>query len=72
MPTKSGRNKRKQEIRDGVRDMGLHFRREREHRHPRPRMPLFAVILMIIGLMTVLYFAIFYGLMPVLAMLTPA
>ena len=54
----------------------MRFRRAREHEHgfrkERPRMPLGAVILMIIGLMTVLYFAVVYGLMPVLAMLTPA
>ena len=54
----------------------MRFRRAREHEHSfrkeRPRMPLGAVILMIIGLMTVLYFAVVYGLMPVLAMLTPA
>ena len=56
--------------------MRFQFRkaREREHhfRRERPRMPLAAVILMIIGLLTVLYFAVVYGLMPVLAMLTPA
>lgn len=55
--------------------MGFHFRRKRERepygRRARPRMPLTAVILMIIGLLTVLYFAVVYGLMPVLAMLTP-
>lgn len=56
--------------------MGFRFRKRWDHephgRRERPRLPLSAVILMIIGLMTVLYFAVVYGLMPVLAMLTPA
>lgn len=36
----------------------------------RRRIPLFAMILMIIGLLTVLYFLITYALMPLLAMMT--
>ena len=35
-------------------------------------MPMGALILMIIGFMTVLYFAVVYGLMPLLAFMTPA
>ena len=50
--------------------------RKREPRHepqrePRRRIPLIALILMVIGLLTVLYFAITYVLMPILAGLTP-
>ena len=41
------------------------------HREPRRRIPLIALILMVIGLLTVLYFAITYVLMPILASLTP-
>ncbi len=47
------------------------FRRREPHREPRRRIPLVAMILMVIGLLTVLYFAITYLLMPVLASLTP-
>ena len=36
----------------------------------RRRIPLFAMILMIIGLLTVLYFLITYALMPLLALMT--
>ena len=52
------------------------FRRRWEHGpHSGPerrRIPLIFIVLMLIGLMTVLYFLIVYGLIPVLAMLTPA
>lgn len=36
----------------------------------RRRIPLVAMILMIIGLLTVIYFLITYALMPLLAMMT--
>ena len=36
----------------------------------RHRIPLIAVIFMIIGLLTVIYFLITYALMPLLAMMT--
>ncbi len=39
-------------------------------RNRRHQMPLIAVILMCIGLLTVLYFLITYVLMPILAMMT--
>ncbi len=45
--------------------------RHEPHREPRRRIPLIALILMVIGLLTVLYFAITYVLMPMLAGLTP-
>ncbi len=52
------------------------FHRRKEHgphsEKRRPRMPMGALILMIIGFMTVLYFAVVYGLMPLLAFMTPA
>ena len=52
------------------------FGRRREHGpHSGPerrRIPLIYAVLMLIGLLTVLYFLIVYGLIPVLAMLTPA
>ena len=41
------------------------------HREPHRRIPLVALVLMVIGLLTVLYFAVTYVLMPVLAGLTP-
>ena len=47
------------------------FRRREPRREPRRRIPLVALVLMVIGLLTVLYFAITYVLMPVLAGLTP-
>lgn len=51
------------------------FRRREPHhdsrREPRRRIPLPGLILMGIGLLTILYFAITYVLMPVLAGLTP-
>ena len=40
------------------------------HHEGRHRFPLFAIILMIIGLLTVIYFMITYALMPLLAMMT--
>ena len=40
------------------------------HREGRRPIPLFGMILMGIGLLTVLYFLITYVLMPILAMLT--
>lgn len=43
--------------------------KERCHDHKR-RIPLFALFLMIIGLLTVIYFLITYALMPLLAMMT--
>lgn len=48
-------------------------RKEKRYEHDRgqrQRIPLFAVILMIIGGLTVLYFLITYVLMPILAMMT--
>lgn len=39
----------------------------KEKRH---RIPLISIILMIIGLLTVIYFLITYALMPLLAMMT--
>ena len=51
------------------------FRRREPHhdpnREPHRRIPLVALILMVIGLLTVLYFAVTYVLMPILAGLTP-
>lgn len=51
------------------------FRRREPHHdphcEPRRRIPLVALILMVIGLLTVLYLAVTYVLMPVLAGLTP-
>jgi len=44
--------------------------REPAYREGRPRIPAIAMILMVIGAMTVLYLLITYVLMPVLAMLT--
>lgn len=50
----------------------------RKHEHgpcpgpERRRIPLICVIMMLIGILTVLYFLVVYGLIPVLAMLTPA
>ncbi len=42
-----------------------------EHWHDkRRRIPVFAMILMIIGLLTVIYFLITYALMPLLALMT--
>ncbi len=41
-------------------------------REKRRRIPLIAMILMIIGLLTVIYFLITYALMPLLAMMTVA
>ena len=43
---------------------------ETDSRHRHHRIPLISRILMLIGLLTVLYFLITYGLIPVLAMLT--
>lgn len=39
-------------------------------REKRRRIPLIAMILMIIGLLTVIYFLITYALMPLLALMT--
>ena len=55
----------------------MRFIRRRHGHNPdsgaeRRRLPLICVILMMIGLLTVLYFLVVYGLIPVLAMLTPA
>ncbi len=49
------------------------FRRREPHPHSERKhhLPVFAVILMGIGLITVLYFLIVYLLIPFLAMLTP-
>lgn len=51
------------------------FRRREPHHDPhreqRRRIPLAGLILMVIGLLTVLYFAVTYVLMPILAGLTP-
>lgn len=47
------------------------FRRKEPHREPHRRIPFIALILMVIGFLTVLYFAITYVLMPILAGLTP-
>lgn len=43
-----------------------------DHGTERRRLPLICVILMMIGLLTILYFLVVYGLIPVLAMLTPS
>lgn len=54
--------------------MRWRFRRKRLPEHePRPgrrRMPLFCVVLMIVGLLTMLYFLIVYALIPVLALMS--
>ena len=54
--------------------MGRWFRHKEhpgdEYRRERRRIPPAAVILMMIGFLTVLYFLVVYALMPVLAMLT--
>ncbi len=55
----------------------MRFIRRKHGHNPEPgterrRIPMICVILMMIGLLTVLYFLVVYGLIPVLAMLTPA
>lgn len=42
------------------------------NREKRPRLPLICIVFMLIGILTVLYFLITYGLIPLLAMMTTA
>lgn len=51
--------------------MSFKLHRDNPPREPRRRIPLIGVILMGIGAVTVVYLLITYGLMPLLAMLTP-
>lgn len=46
------------------------FRRREPHRERRRVFSPIAIIFMTIGVLTVLYFLITYGLMPILAMMT--